>query len=86
MAHRPLDHTTRIVSNLAIMGGKPVVDGTRIPVQVVLARLALNPDIDDLLSGYPRLTKEDIQACLSYDEQQVAKAPRASAQHEPANV
>jgi uncharacterized protein (DUF433 family) len=53
------------------MTGKPVIKGTRIPVEVVLARLADNPDFDDLFVAYPRLTWEDVKACLAYAQQRV---------------
>lgn len=56
----------RIIQDPAILVGKPVVKGTRISVELVLAKLAHNPDIDELLADYPRLTKEDIKACLEY--------------------
>jgi uncharacterized protein (DUF433 family) len=56
----------RIVQDPAIMVGKPVVKGTRIPVELVLEHLAENPDLDDLLAAYPRLTIEDVQAVLVY--------------------
>jgi uncharacterized protein (DUF433 family) len=56
----------RIVVNPHVMVGKPVVRGTRIPVELVLQKLAINPDIDELLLDYPRLTRDDIRACLEY--------------------
>lgn len=56
----------RIVIDPEIMVGKPVVRGTRIPVELVLKRLAQNPDLDALREAYPRLTVEDIKACLEY--------------------
>lgn len=56
----------RIVVNPQVMAGKPVVRGTRIPVELVLQKLAQNPDIDELLLDYPRLTRDDIRACLEY--------------------
>ena len=48
------------------MVGKPVVKGTRIPVELVLAKLAHNPDLDELFADYPRLTIDDVKACLEY--------------------
>lgn len=54
----------RIVEDPAIMGGKPVVKDTRIPVERVLAHLAHTPDLDDLFAAYPELTLEDVRACL----------------------
>ena len=51
-----------------ILGGKPVVKGTRIPVALVLKRLAQDLDLTTLLAAYPRLTLEDVKACLAYAE------------------
>jgi uncharacterized protein (DUF433 family) len=48
------------------MVGKPVVKGTRIPVERVVAYLAHNPDLTDLFVAYPELTIEDVKACLAY--------------------
>lgn len=56
----------RIVRNPEILVGKPVVKGTRIPVDLVLAKLAANPSLEELFADYPRLTIEDVQACLEY--------------------
>ncbi len=47
-----------------ILVGKPVVRGTRIPVDLVLAYLARNPNFDQLFADYPRLTLDDVKACL----------------------
>ncbi len=49
-----------------IMVGKPVVKGTRIPVERVIEHLATTPDFEDLFAAFPHLTIEDVQACLSY--------------------
>jgi uncharacterized protein (DUF433 family) len=57
---------TRIVRDPDVMVGKPTVRGTRITVEAVLARLADNPDIDDLLAAYPRLALNDVRACIEY--------------------
>jgi uncharacterized protein (DUF433 family) len=56
----------RIVEDPDILGGKPTVRGTRIPVGVVLSYLANNPNFDDLFADYPRLTMDDVRACLAY--------------------
>jgi len=56
----------RIVSDPNICGGEPCVAGTRVPVWVVLSHLAAGEDKETLLQNFPRLTKEDIQACLEY--------------------
>ena len=56
----------RITADPRILGGKPVVRGTRIAVSLVLEELAQNPDIVELLAARPDLTRRDVQACLSY--------------------
>jgi uncharacterized protein (DUF433 family) len=56
----------RIIVDPNILAGKPVVKGTRIPVELVLKRLAQDVDMQTLFEAYPRLTKEDVQACLAY--------------------
>ena len=50
------------------MVGKPVIKGTRIPVELVLKKLAQNIDANEILENYPRLTKEDIKAAIMYAE------------------
>ncbi|MDO9302040.1 MAG: DUF433 domain-containing protein [Anaerolineales bacterium] len=56
----------RIEVNPAVMLGKPVVKGTRIPVELLIRKLSEGATESDLLDGYPRLTKIDIQAALAY--------------------
>ncbi|MEJ2737441.1 MAG: DUF433 domain-containing protein [Anaerolineae bacterium] len=56
----------RIEINPAVMLGKPVIRGTRIPVELIIRKLAEGTTEADLLDGYPRLTREDIQAALAY--------------------
>jgi uncharacterized protein (DUF433 family) len=48
------------------MVGKPVIQGTRMPVELVLAKLAANPDLQAFFLDYPELTVEDVKACLAY--------------------
>ena len=62
-----------IIADPEILVGKPVVKGTRIPVELVLAKLAANPDLEDLFADYPRLTLEDVKACLEYAKMLVEK-------------
>lgn len=58
--------TSPIEIDPSIMLGKPVVRNTRIPVELLLRKLAEGSTFDELLDSYPRLTKQDIQACLEY--------------------
>ncbi len=58
--------TDRIEMNPAVMLGKPVIRGTRIPVEMILRKLSEGATETDLLEAYPRLVREDVQAALSY--------------------
>jgi uncharacterized protein (DUF433 family) len=73
-----LDLLERIVTDPEIIAGKPVVKGTRIPVETVLAHLVVTPDIEDLLQAYPRLTMDDVKACFAYVEAQLRKSYKRS--------
>ncbi len=64
--------TDRIELNPAVLQGKPVVGGTRIPVEDILRKLSEGASEADLLDAYPRLTREDIQAVLRYAADSVA--------------
>ncbi len=57
---------SRITRSPEIMLGKPVISGTRIPVELILRKIAEGATTADLLDGYPRLTSEDIQDALMY--------------------
>jgi uncharacterized protein (DUF433 family) len=61
----------RINSNPKIMFGKPVIMGTRIPVELILEKIAHGESVEYLLEAYPRLTQEDITACQFYALQSV---------------
>jgi uncharacterized protein (DUF433 family) len=52
--------------NPDIFGGKPIVRGRRLAVEHVLGMLAAGDNAEAILSGYPWLEPEDIQACLVY--------------------
>lgn len=54
-----------------IMAGKPVVEGTRIPVYVVLEMLSEGDDIEEINEAYPDLSKEDVKACIEYATKRV---------------
>lgn len=52
MAKEMLRWDDRIVEDPEIMVGKPVIKGTRIPVELVLGHLAANPNLDELFAAY----------------------------------
>ena len=56
----------RISFDPDIYGGKPILRGRRLAVEHVLDLLAAGDDAETILSGYPWLEQEDIQACLVY--------------------
>jgi uncharacterized protein (DUF433 family) len=64
--------TDRIEINPDVMLGKPVIRGTRIPVELLLRKLSEGATEADLLDAYPRLAREDIQAALAYAADTVA--------------
>ena len=56
----------RIGWNPKIMSGKPVIQGTRIPVETILQWLGKGVSVDELLLEYPGLVREDIMAAQSF--------------------
>lgn len=59
-------HNDRIEINPSVCHGKPVVRGTRIMVSQVLGALAGGDTIDEILSDYPALAREDISAVFAF--------------------
>jgi uncharacterized protein (DUF433 family) len=55
-----------IVSIPGLLGGKPVIRGTRISVVFVLQSLASGMSVDDLLKAYPHLSREGVLAAIDY--------------------
>ena len=56
----------RIEVNPKVMMGKPVIRGTRVPVELVLRKLGEGATEQEVLDAYPRLKKEDIRAAMRY--------------------
>jgi uncharacterized protein (DUF433 family) len=56
----------RIEINPEIVRGKPVIRGTRIPVEVVLRKLGAGMTVDAILADHPRLTRDDIMASQAF--------------------
>lgn len=59
-------HEGWITRNKEVMMGKPCMKGTRITVELILQRLSEGETVDELLEGYPHITKEGIFACVDY--------------------
>lgn len=56
----------RIVIDEKILGGKPIIKGTRIPVYLIVEMIASGLSIKDILKEYPELSEEDVKAALRY--------------------
>jgi uncharacterized protein (DUF433 family) len=59
-----------IASDPEILGGKPIVKGTRISVALILQCLASGMTREEILRGYPTLTEEGLNAALDYAARQ----------------
>ena len=56
----------RIVIDPEICGGEPCIRGTRIPVHIILSHLPAGENYEEILKNFPKITCEDILACLEY--------------------
>jgi uncharacterized protein (DUF433 family) len=70
-----------------VMMGKPVIRGTRIPVELILRKISEGATEEELLDAYPKLTREDIRAAagyaadtLAHEETIILKPQRRTAQ------
>jgi len=62
----PVEWRDHIVSDPAILRGKPRLKGTRIPVSLVLGYLATGSSPEQIVAEFPDLTRDHIAACLDY--------------------
>lgn len=62
----PAGWRQHIVSTPEVLSGKPRIDGTRIPVALILGYLAAGSTHDEIINEFPDLKHEDIVACLDY--------------------
>ena len=63
----------RITANPMIFGGKPIIRGMRISVELILSLLAQGETTERLLEDYPELEPQDIRACLAYAHAVIAQ-------------
>ena len=70
MAHTEL--LARITARADVFGGKPIVRGVRIPVELILSLLAQGETSEEILADYPGLEADDIRACIAYAHAVVA--------------
>ncbi len=58
-------HITR---NSAVLGGKPIIRGTRITVSLIIDWLDAGVSIEQILEDYPNLTRDDVEAARAYSQ------------------
>lgn len=63
----------RVEVNPRIMAGKPVIEGTRIPVYVILEMLGEGKTAEEIVEAYPDLEKEDVKAAITYATKRVQR-------------
>jgi uncharacterized protein (DUF433 family) len=68
----------RIEANPDVMLGKPVIRGTRVPVELILRRMSEGATEEDLLASYPHLTRDDIRAAVAFAADTIAYYSRRS--------
>ncbi len=56
--------TGRVTSDPGVCSGKPCIRGTRIPVHIVLDLLAADESVENVLTAYPNITRDDVRACI----------------------
>lgn len=64
---------TRIVVRPGLLGGKPVIRGTRISVEFILSLLSSGMSLEEILAEYRHLTRDDVLAALHYAENLVKR-------------
>ncbi len=57
---------SRIDIHPDICNGRPIIAGTRIPVQTIMEFLGAGDSIEEVLEEYPSLKREDIYACIQF--------------------
>ena len=61
-----MDWRQHIAVDPDVLVGKPIIKGTRISVELLLDRLADGWNYDDILAAYPHLTREQVQAAVTF--------------------
>ena len=71
MKRQALDE--RIVSDPAVLLGKPIIRGTRVPVYVVVGLVEAGQTPEQIVDDYPDLTVEDVEAAVAYAARESAR-------------
>lgn len=64
-----------IHSDKKILGGKPVVKGTRISVELILEYLTDGCSVADVIAAYPHLKPDDVRAAIAFARDMLAEEP-----------
>lgn len=68
-----MNYRDKICISPDIMLGKPVIRGTRITVEFIIKKMSEGMEIEDIISEYPPVQKDDIMACLAYSADVISK-------------
>ncbi len=61
-----MQDTARVVIDPEVCGGRPIVAGTRMRVVDILDALASGASIDEILTDFPYIAREDVLACIAF--------------------
>lgn len=64
--NKMIDWTTYIESNPNVLFGKPILKNTRIPVDLILEKLAEGHSTNEIFEAYPNLKSEHLFACFAF--------------------
>lgn len=70
---RNSDWRSRISIDPAVHHGDPCIRGTRVPVSVIVGSVADGDSFEEIIQGYPQLTREDIQSALHFAAEAVSR-------------
>ena len=84
MTQDDLRYEERISKDPAVMVGQPVIRGTRIPVELILDWLSVDPHDHELYEAYPEITVEDVRAAILFARDAVRADYRQSPERKDA--
>lgn len=61
-----MNYQERIIRDPSVVGGEPIVKGTRVTLRTVLASLAEGASIAEILADFPTLTEADVRAVIAF--------------------
>jgi uncharacterized protein (DUF433 family) len=70
----------RIVSDPAILAGKPCIKDTRISIEMILELVASGASRDDIVQSYPQLTAKDVEEALNFAAQSLSNETMMTAE------